>query len=417
MIKRLKYILDNNSNIIENFSFLSVLQITNFVIFLLLIPYLYRVLGKENYGLVVFAQTVSQYLIILINFGLNATATRDISIYRDDSKVRSQIISSIISLKFLLFILSFFILLILIFFIPFIKQHKLVFIFSMVYCLNEALFPIWYFQGIEKMKYITYLNIGSRIISLFFIFIIINEPSKYLFVPLILGIGNLIGAIIGLILVFKKADNYFIIQPLSKLKSYMVNNFPLFISNVSSQIYVNANRLIIGSYLSMSDLAIYDVADRVVNILKVPLSVISQVLFPKVSRDGNVKFILKSMIISTISYVIIYIILFISANIIIELLTGTVNLQAVRIMKLLGLSIIPICAGMFYSDILLLSKGLFKSYAKLRIASLLLYILLVLSIIILKYVDLIPLAISIIIVESFVFAYSFYLVQYVNKVK
>jgi len=417
MIKRLKYILNNNSNIIENFSFLSVLQITNFVIFLLLIPYLYRVLGKENYGLVVFAQTVSQYLIILINFGLNATATRDISIYRDDGKVRSQIISSIISLKFLLFILSFFILLILIFFIPFIKQHKLVFIFSMVYCLNEALFPIWYFQGIEKMKYITYLNIGSRIISLFFIFIIINEPSKYLFVPLILGIGNLIGAIIGLILVFKKADNYFIIQPLSKLKSYVVNNFPLFISNVSSQMYVNANRLIIGSYLSMSDLAIYDVADRVVNILKVPLSVISQVLFPKVSRDGNVKFILKSMVISTMSYVIIYFILFISANIIIELLTGTVNLQAVRIMKLLGLSIIPICAGMFYSDILLLSKGLFKSYAKLRIVSLLLYVLLVLSMIILKYVDLIPLAISIIIVESFVFAYSFYLVQYVNKVK
>ena len=59
-------------------------------------PYLIRVLGKEIYGLIVFAQAVVGYLVILVGFGFNISATKEISIHRDNKEKLNEIVSSVI---------------------------------------------------------------------------------------------------------------------------------------------------------------------------------------------------------------------------------------------------------------------------------------------------------------------------------
>jgi PST family polysaccharide transporter len=409
VIKRVISLIENKKVILENFSFLGILQVSNLIIFFLLIPFLFRVFGKEYYGIVIFAQTLAAYFSIFVNFGLNATAVRDISIYRDDSDKRSAIISSVLILKSIFFIISFLIILILTFFIPFFHLHSAVYIFSMFYCLSEALFPVWYFQGIEKMKYITYINVVTRILSAIAVFIIIDEPADYFLVPLLLGFGAISGSIIGLYIVFRISGNNFKWQSLRMLRKNVDYNLPLFISNISSQAYVNGNRLVIGTFLGMQDLALYDIAERLVNLVKVPLTVIGQVLFPKISRDLNIRFIRKTMIFTTLIYILIYIMLFVSADFVINLFTGSINEAAASVVKVLGLSIIPISAGLFYADLMLIPFGYLKDYGRVRVGSLVLYLIIFIILVIFNLIGVMQLSVSVIIVELFVLLYSYFL--------
>jgi O-antigen/teichoic acid export membrane protein len=408
VIKKVRSIYSKNKILFENFSFLSALQASNLLIFLLTVPFLFRVLGKENYGIVVFAQTIAAYFAIIVNFGVNITATRNISVSRDDHIKVGKIISLALTIKSLLFILSIGILSILVLCIPILTKHPQIFYFSMLFCLSEALFPIWYFQGIEKMKYITIINIAVRVTSAASIFIFIRHPEDYILVPVLLGTGSISGVIIGLYIVFVPHKNIFNYPSYSVLKTGIKENIPLFISNLSTQIYVNANKLIVGSTLGMKDVAIYDIADKIVNLVKVPVFVVGQTLFPRVSHNKDIQFVKAAMILVFIFFVSVYSVIFTFANPIIILFTGAENAEASSLLRLLAVSILPVCLGLFFSELLLIPFGKLKDYAKMRILSLVVYVICIGLIFVFNQLGLYPLALTIIIVESFVLIYSYY---------
>jgi len=95
--------LQNIKNrLLTNFFSLSILQAVNMFLPLLTFPYLTRILSIEKFGLLMFAQSFILYFLILVDFGFNYSATREISIHRDDRKKISEIFSSVIQVKIIL---------------------------------------------------------------------------------------------------------------------------------------------------------------------------------------------------------------------------------------------------------------------------------------------------------------------------
>jgi PST family polysaccharide transporter len=412
MIARLNILKDSlikNKILIENFTFLSVLQVSNLVLFLITIPYLFRVLGSRSYGLIVFAQTIVYYLTIFTNFGFNLTATRDISINRNNPEKMSEIVSSVLTIKLFFFVISFLIMTILTLSIANFRENRILYLLSMLACISEALFPIWYFQGIEKMKYITFINVTTRIIATGLVFIVIDSQSKYTIYPLLLGIGTITGALVALLIVFKKHKVLFRFQPIKTLRFYLVDNVLYFFSNVSTQIYINANKIIIGSFLGMVEVAYYDVAEKVINIVKVPYSLIGQTLFPKVARDRNVAFLKRIMVYTILFTLFVVICICVFSVHIIGFFSGSYNISSVIVLRILSLSLIPIAFSLFYGDLLLINFGLKTEYAKMRFFGFVFYLTIFLGLYFSGYIGVIQVAMMIVAVESFLTFYSYFL--------
>jgi O-antigen/teichoic acid export membrane protein len=184
--------------------------------------------------LIVFAQTIVFYLTIFTNFVFNLTATRDISVNRSNPEKVTEIVYSDLTIKMLFFMVSMFLMIIFIRFIPDLHENRSLYLFSMFACLSEALFPIWYFQGIEKMKYITFINVTTRTIATVLVFVIINQTSRYYIYPLLLGVGSFSGALAALFIVFSRHKVRFSFQPVLILKSYLADNTLYFLSNSGS---------------------------------------------------------------------------------------------------------------------------------------------------------------------------------------
>ena len=145
--------LGRNKTILANFSYLSLLQVFAILFPLLTYPYLLRVIGLELYGVIIFAQSIINYVSLVINFGFNMSGARNVATYKQDRARLSRIVTSIYWCKFILWLVCLVLYLSVISMVPFFEDHYWVYILSFLLTFNELMLPIWFFQGIEKMKY------------------------------------------------------------------------------------------------------------------------------------------------------------------------------------------------------------------------------------------------------------------------
>lgn len=313
MIRKIKLLLNNNRRIISNFSYLTILEMFVLLSPLIVFPYLVRILGRELYGWVITSQIIASYASILIDFGFKYVSARDISVNCNDIGKISTTISSVLIIRIILFLFSFLAYLTIVLCIPEYKEHLLLFLFAFGITLNNVIFLDFYFQGIEQMKYITIVNIVIRVIFILLIFLVVKEPNDYIFVPLLMSVGYVIGGVYSLWVIFCRHGIKFHFVSYDVLKSTLAMSTPVFLTNAISTIKDKFNYILLGNLLSMGDVVIYDFGSKVSNLLTKPSSIIGTALFPKLSKNRSVKwskrFMLFNFLITTVLVIILNLLL------------------------------------------------------------------------------------------------------------
>jgi PST family polysaccharide transporter len=271
--------------VVGNFFSLSLVQFANYLAPLIILPYLFRVLGPSKYGLTEMARAVSVYFLILTDYGFNLSATREISIHRDDPPRVSEVFSCVLLLKALLVVLSFVILSLLVFTVPRLRADWPVYYLSFGSVLGTWLFPIWLFQGLERMKYIPLLNVTAKTLVIISVFIFIHGPDDYLYAPLLQSAGTLLIGLAGLILALGLFRVRLRFPAVAALKRELAHGWHLFLSRMAVTLYTTSNIVILGLLTDPAFVAYYAAGDKIVRAavdgLLVPLS---QAIFPHVGR-------------------------------------------------------------------------------------------------------------------------------------
>ncbi|MGC9070591.1 MAG: oligosaccharide flippase family protein, partial [Elusimicrobiales bacterium] len=245
LIRKIKTQKEYN-RLFKNFLSLSVLQAANYIFPLIIFPYLVRVLGVEKFGLISFAQAFIMYFNVLVDYGFNLSATREISINRDNKEKISEIFSSVMFIKFGLIMISLILLTIIVFSFEKFRVDWLIYYLTFGIVIGQAMFPVWLFQGLEEMRYITYVNVIAKGIFTLAVFVFVRNISDYYKVPLLNSIGFITAGIISLVMVKKKFGIIFSKSSLVTIKNQLTNGWHIFVSNIMGMLYRNSNSLLLG---------------------------------------------------------------------------------------------------------------------------------------------------------------------------
>ncbi|RKX19382.1 MAG: flippase, partial [Candidatus Zixiibacteriota bacterium] len=219
--------------LIGNFFSLSFLQGANYLLPLISLPYLVRIMGAEGYGQVMFAYSFIQYFVVLTDYGFNLSATRSVSVNRDNSTKISEIVCSVLIIKTIFLIIGFGIMCAVVFSVPQFRADWMLFLLTYGIVIGQAYFPIWFFQGMEKMKYITALNITARLIFTVFIFVLIRERSDYLYFPILYSIGFITAGLISLYIIFWQFKVKPVLPSFKIIQGYFKESTQFFLSRAS----------------------------------------------------------------------------------------------------------------------------------------------------------------------------------------
>lgn len=386
-------------NIYKNFGYLGILDMCNMLFPFITYPYLIRVLGAELFGATAFAKAIISYFSILINYGFEISATKSVSVNRNDKEKLSEVVSSVYIIKGLFFIISFIVLYGFLMTFGNKMEYKTLILLSFGLCFYEFLFPHYFYVGIEKMKYITMLTVVSNAIFTLLVFVVIHDQSDYYWVPLLTSVGYLVTGLWSFFILFKQEQLRFIFPSKITLVAYFKEGLLLFASRVSAKIYVNLTAVLIGVYLPMSSVAYYDLANKITAIGKMPISILSTALYPHISRTQDLSFVKKAMRIAVAIMAGVYLIIVLFSKPIVAILGGAEMYEAIPILIILALSVIPCMMSNFYGTQMLASFGYANKMAKGMIITAISYLLIMLLIVVCHATTLVMFTIVAVLVE------------------
>ncbi|NPV38346.1 MAG: flippase [Brevinematales bacterium] len=393
--------------VFKNFSYLAVLQVLNYVFPLLTFPYLVRVIGVEKYGLLSFAGSVIGFFNMLTDYGFNLSAPKEISINRENKEKLQEIFSSIFIIKFLFMVISFLILVVCVMCLTALRKEFLVYFFTFGVVVANVFFPVWFFQGIENMKYITFLNFLSRLVFTLGVFVIIRNEADYAKVPLLNFIGGMVTGFLSLFLIRR----FFLIKMCWPKKEMIFvqlrEGWHIFVSNIATSLYTFSTPFFLG-LLTHSNVFVgyYTIADKIIQVIKSLQAPISTALYPFLSRktfeskEGSLRIIRKITLIVFVVNFMIFVMLFLLSPFLIFLFAGERLVESIIVLRILAIHPLLIGLSNIFGIQVMLPFDRKKAFRNILMIASLLNVFL--SFILVPFYKHVGSAISVTLVESFV---------------
>lgn len=266
--------------------FVSLLSIKgiDLLIPLITLPYLIHTIGIEKYGLINFSISISVYFFAIVQYGFPITSVRDISRCEGEGQL-NKIVSVTVLSMLILALLSTIIFLVLISSIEVLKNHVILHVITFFSLMVKALIPTWYFQGIQKMKEITWISIMSRISMLIFILLIVKNENDYIYIPVINLICSLFVLLFTYYYVFGKFGVRFVKLSMTDISRSLRRNSSAFISQFSPNLYTNTATFLLGMTATPMVVGIFTSASKIIDILGLFSYTISSATLPYISKD------------------------------------------------------------------------------------------------------------------------------------
>lgn len=266
----------------QNIFALSFVQVLNYILPLLLIPYLLKVLGASGWGKIVFVQLILQYFVVIVTYGFQWSAVNKISPVRKQINLVNKLFSGYFFAQILLLILCLLILSIGVLIIGDIGNEFKLFYIGFIAVVGTVVFPIWLMQALEELKFVALTQLVSQIFCFGCIFLFVNSSDDLDTALFFQSINNLISGLLCFWFLYKKGYKLVKINT-SDIVISLKDGFTLFTSQVWISLYTNSIPIILGLLSNSAVVATYSVADRIQKAIRFILNPISRAIFPRIS--------------------------------------------------------------------------------------------------------------------------------------
>jgi len=247
--------------------------------------------------------------------------------------------------------------------------------------LGEVLFPIWFYQGIEKLKEAMYITVFSKLMLLAGTFIFIKGPEDLLLFVFLLVITNILMGTAGYISLVKNHNFKPVWVKMPVIKGYVKDAYMFFLGMFLSLTFNFATIFLIGLYFSMEFVAGFDVALKIVLVAIIPFDILQQAVYPTVTRNKDKKLIRRLIALSFLAGMVLMVLLYSFSDSLLGIFGGTEMIKYKEVLQALSV-MVPFSALTFIlGSCTLLAFGYTKEFNYSLIISSALYILVVIILI------------------------------------
>jgi len=268
---------------IKNFFNLIINQGINIFIALLATRILFRTLGEAQYGLVNLALSVVLLSSITVSYGYHLNGPKRIALFRDKSEKKETLINEIIVTRIIIAIGMAIILFCLTYFLGFFKSYAALLYYSLILLFSQALFPMFYFQGNDKIAWASIVNAFAKVAYLLLIVLFIKRPEDATYVNFLFGITALIVYIVSWIIIYKKEKIKWAWVSIHNIKKRFVENFQFFISSIAGHVSIHGGLIILANFVNSSVLGEFALAQKIALLMRMVPVFFTQAILQKAS--------------------------------------------------------------------------------------------------------------------------------------
>ena len=272
--------------ILGNIFFLALLQVVNYVFPLLSWPIMSNALGLSDFGVLLILLSICGIANMFTDFGFDLSATYSVSKNIKDKSYIDSLLSNVFFIKSFLSIVvilcSFLYIYTQISIYPSINAYTYLIISLII--VSQSCQYIWFFQGVEKMKYITLATVLSKSGYLILLLIIM---------PIFQSVNSaLVCFVIHIRCIYKENFSFGKVS-IDPLISELKKSLGFFLSRIAVSLYTSANTLILGHFQGSTAAGLYGAAEKLYFAGSRVSGVLSQALYPNMAKTGNVKLLVK----------------------------------------------------------------------------------------------------------------------------
>lgn len=326
-------------------------QIANFLLPLLTVPYVVRIIGPANLGLLNFSQAYITYFSLLINYGFDMAAVRAIAANRDDKEATNKIFSQVMAGKTLLWVLSTVIFTIVTLSNPEFRQHAFLHVCTYLVCIGTVLSPFWIYQAMEDLGRVAIFNLAVKLIFSLSVLLLIRNAQDYFYQNLAISVSQIAVSVTALYVAMRRFGIKFTLPTRPELLNRFKEDRTIFFSSVMITIYASSNVFFLGLLAPAYNVGIYSAGTRLEGMAETFVGLaLNQAFFPIVAnafgqgREQGLRMVRNTFFPLFILMSVVCVGLWVVAPLFIELLYGAKFLPSIAVLRVV--CVLPLIIGM-----------------------------------------------------------------------
>ena len=330
--------------LVANSFYLYLAHFADYLLALIILPFIARVLGPEELGYVGLAQTFGIFILLIMEFGFPLMATREVAREKNNPENIKVFIGQVFAFKLFLIPIILILSAIVILIVPVFQENPHYVFIVVIGSIFQGMVPTWYFQGIEKLRSVALSKTIFRLLgfSLIFLFVRSNQDGW------IVLLSYMISSICICLYLFKYMVN--IIGPFhlagrSSIKTMWQKSKNSFFITILPVIYNNITVIVMSIIVSPLQLGYYYGAARIHRAFNTLYGPVGQAFYPRLAStdSGNpekAKQMTKKFLwIMTAAGFLFFVMIYFFAEPIISLILGEEFLFAATTLKIFAMGL------------------------------------------------------------------------------